>query len=124
MNHGLLFAQTVVLVVLSATILYPVVAYARNVMHTWAIVLLAATLLIFTASAVVEQFTPYVALSEGIHAVSDLTFLGAFWLFARDFVRTSPEPFEPGRGGDAPSFDETGGFEQADVDGGNDANGE
>lgn len=111
MNWGLvLLGQTVALVTLSLLVVYPVYAHAENVMHTRGVVLVAVTLLVFTASSLVDQFTPYVALAEGIHAVSDLTFLAAFYLFAREFVRTDEmDGLEPPAG--APNG---GGFDDAD----------
>lgn len=106
----ILLGRTVALVALNLLVVYPIWAYAQNVMHTRAIVLLSVTLLVFTASSLVEQFTPYVALAEGIHAVPDLTLLGALYLFAREFVGTDDDavietPAGSRRGG---------GFEDAD----------
>ena len=104
-----LLGQTVVLVTLSLLLVYPVYAHAQNVMHTWGIVLLAATMLVFTTSSLVGQFTPYVALAEAIHAVSDLTLFAALYLFAREFIRPAgTEEFET-----PPAAREGGGFEDA-----------
>lgn len=106
----ILVAQTVALVTLSLLVVYPVAAYAQNVMHTWGIILLSVTLLVFTVSSLVDQFTPYVALAEGIHAVSDLTLFGALYLFAREFVGTDGD-----EGIETPAVSrEGGGFEDAD----------
>ena len=108
LSETFLLAQTVVLVLLSLFILYPVVAHAQNVMHTDAIVLLAVSLLVFTASSLVEELLGLVVIAELIHTVSDVTFVSAIWLFAREFV---------GRDG---GFDDDrisgyeGGFEDAD----------
>lgn len=87
MSRAFLAAQTVLLVVLSLGLLYPVVAHAQNVMHTRAVVLLAASLLVFTGSSVVEQFVAIPALAEGLHALADLAVAAALWLFAREFIR-------------------------------------
>ncbi|MFD1526366.1 hypothetical protein, partial [Halolamina salina] len=54
-SHALLTVQTVVLVTISLAILYPVVAYSRSVLHTEAIVALAASTLVFTVGSLVEQ---------------------------------------------------------------------
>lgn len=54
MSVHVLATQTVVLVVVSLAILYPVVAYARTLLYTNAVMLLAASVLVFTAGSVLE----------------------------------------------------------------------
>lgn len=105
MTDALFLVETGALVVLSAVLLYLVVAYARNVMHRTAVVLLAATLLIYTASAIVEHVFGLPVVGEAIHLASDLTFLGAFWLFAREFIATDTARFEPAESAPEGGFD-------------------
>lgn len=83
-----LLVQTAILVALSLAVIYPVVAYARHVMHAEAIALLATALLVFTVSTLIEAFTGMQALAEGVHALSNVAFAAAIWLFAREFIRT------------------------------------
>jgi|AntRauTorcE11898_2_1112593.scaffolds.fasta_scaffold03534_6 hypothetical protein len=110
-----LVAQTVVLVAISLAILYPVVAYARTLLYTEAVTMLATSLLVFTAGSIVEEGLGMVTASEGIYLLSALCFAAATWLFAREFVR-------PGSGGfdvdDTASRASTGFDGAADVDAG------
>ncbi|GAB7014139.1 hypothetical protein ACFQEQ_15265 [Halolamina salina] len=95
-SHALLTVQTVVLVTISLAILYPVVAYSRSVLHTEAIVALAASTLVFTVGSLVEQALGRPVAAEGIYFLSCLALALAVWLFAREFVR----PGETGFGTD------------------------
>ncbi|UIP01101.1 hypothetical protein Hbl1158_07075 [Halobaculum sp. CBA1158] len=110
-----LLVQTLALVSLSVLLVYPTVAYAPNVMHTWGIGLLATTLLVFTVSSIIAQFTPYEALAEAVHAAADLTLLGALYLFAREFVRVDDDPTDGVETHAVATDDDTdGGFERAE----------
>lgn len=87
--------ETTVLVALSVTLLSVVARYAHNVMHTRAVILLAVTLLLFTLSSVVEHLLGMALAGEVLHVGSDLTFLWAFWLFAREFVLVEERELAP-----------------------------
>lgn len=91
--HGVLFVQTVVLVVVSLAVLYPVVAYARTLLYTDAVAMLSASLLVFTAGSLVEEGLGMVTASEAIYLLSALCFAAAVWLFAREFVRIGSGSF-------------------------------
>lgn len=84
---SVLLVQTAVLVFVSLAVLYPVVAYARTLLYTGAVAMLAASLLVFTAGSLAEGGLGMVAAAEGIYLLSALCFAAAVWLFAREFVR-------------------------------------
>lgn len=92
-SHVLLTVQTAVLVAISLAILYPVVAYSRSVLHTEAIVALAASTLLFTVGSLVEQALGRPVVAEGIYLLSAVAFGLAVWLFAREFVRPGETAF-------------------------------
>lgn len=94
MSIHVLAVQTAVLVVVSLAILYPVVAYAQTLLHTDAVSLLAASVLVFTAGAVLEEGLGTTTAAEGIYLLSSLCFAGSVWLFAREFVRVSGSSFD------------------------------
>lgn len=94
MSVHVLAAQTVVLVVVSLAILYPVVAHARTLLYTEAVTLLAASVLVFTAGSVLEGGLGMVTAAEGTYLLSCLCFAGSVWLFAREFVRLNDSSFE------------------------------
>jgi hypothetical protein len=95
-GHGLLLFQTVLLVAISLSVLYPVVAYSRSVLHTEAIVMLAVSTFAFTVGSVVEQGMGMVVAAEGVYLFSAVLFAAAIWLFAREFVRSGEASFEDG----------------------------
>lgn len=113
MTAHLLTIQTVVLVVVSLAVLYPVVAYSRSVLHTEAIVALALSTFVFTVGSVVEQGLGHPVAAEGIYLLSAVAFGLAVWLFAREFVR----PGATGFGDDTASWGDgaasEGGFAEA-----------
>lgn len=92
MTH-LLVAQTAVLVVVSLAVLYPVVAYARTLLYTNAVAMLAASLLVFTSGSLAEEGLGMATASEGLYLLSCLCFAGSVWLFAREFVRIDAGSF-------------------------------
>ncbi|WP_053946989.1 hypothetical protein [Halolamina sediminis] len=92
-SHLLLTVQTAVLVTISLAILYPVVAYSRSVLHTEAIVALAASTLVFTVGSLVEQALGRPVVAEGIYLLSGIVLGLAVWLFAREFVRPGETAF-------------------------------
>lgn len=108
MSH-ILLAQTAVLVAVSLAILYPVVAYARTLLYTGAVTMLAASLLVFTGGSIVEEGLGLIAASEGLYLLSALCFAGAVWLFAREFVRIDSGGFdvEAANPGASPGFADT-----------------
>ncbi|NHX35068.1 MULTISPECIES: hypothetical protein [Halolamina] len=118
MSVHVLAAQTAVLVVVSLAILYPVVAYARTLLYTDAVSLLAASVLVFTAGSVLEEGLGMTTASEGTYLFSCLCFAASVWLFAREFVRVGGSSFDAddapassgfgGETGDAPSPSEQG----------------
>lgn len=86
-----MLAQTVLLLAFSLLIVYPVWAYAQNVMHTEAIILLAISLLFITAGAAVESFLHLALTAHVFHVLSALTFTASQWKFAREFLRFEEE---------------------------------
>lgn len=86
-----LLAQTVLLLAFSLLIVYPVWAYAQNVMHTKAVVLLAISLLCITAGAGVESFLHAELTARVFHLLSAITFTASQWRFAREFLRFERE---------------------------------
>ncbi|MBP1986230.1 hypothetical protein [Halolamina salifodinae] len=113
MSH-ILIAQTVVLVAVSLAVLYPVVAYARTLLYTEAVAMLAASLLVFSAGSLVEEGLGMVTPAEGVYLLSALCFAGAAWLFAREFIRIDSGGFDADDAtpGASPGF-----AEAADTDG-------
>jgi len=92
-SHLLLTVQSAVLVAISLAILYPVVAYSRTVLHTEAIVALAASTLVFTVGSLVGQALGRPVVAEGIYLLSGIVLGLAVWLFAREFVRPGETAF-------------------------------
>lgn len=106
-----LIVQTILLVVVSFLLVYPVVAYAQNVAHTRGLLLLAGSFMVLTLTYVAS----FVFHMDLVSSVLDLiaALLAAFgtWQFARPFVRLD--------GGDVetPTVGEPkGGFESAGDD--------
>ncbi|GAB7094110.1 hypothetical protein JCM30237_12620 [Halolamina litorea] len=103
-THALVLVQTALLVGISLAIIYPVVAYSRSVLHTEAIVTLAASMLTFTAGALIEEAMGMAVVAEGVYFLSAVSFGGSVWLFAREFVSPGESGFgaddgpEPGAG--------------------------
>ncbi|MFW5934399.1 MAG: hypothetical protein ACOCQL_00955 [Halolamina sp.] len=105
MSIHVLAVQTAVLVAVSLAILYPVVAYARTLLHTEAVVLLAASVLVFTAGSLFEEGLGMTTVSEGTYLLSCLLFAGSVWLFAREFVRLGEPSFHADDGPTAGEFE-------------------
>lgn len=106
-----MIAQTSVLIIVSLLIVYPVVAYSRNVAHTRGLLLLAGSFMVLTFTYVASYFFHM----DTTSAVLDLTaaILAALgsWQFARPFVR-----FGGGEVGPTEPTNATGGFESAGDD--------
>lgn len=96
--NGLLVFQTVLLVAISLSVLYPVVAHSRSVLHTEAIVTLAVSTLVFTVGSLAEQGLGNTVAAEGIYLCSAVLFGASVWLFAREFVRAGEASFGVGDG--------------------------
>ena len=112
----LFVAQTATLVVTSLLLVYPVVAYARNVAYTRGLALLSAALFVLTATYVATFFYDLPVVSSLLDLLgATLVALGT-WEFARPFVRTGDD-VDP-TAGNVPADSEraTGGFERAGDD--------
>lgn len=125
MSTHVLLAQTAILGLVSLAVLYPVVAHARTLLYTDAVVMLAASVLVFTAGALVEEGLGMVTAAEGIYLLSAVAFATAVWLFAREFIRIDDGSFtvddvtQPGASpgfGDAVEADESAGVEHGFAD--------
>lgn len=112
-------AQTTSLVITSLLVIYPVVAYARNVAHTRGLVLLAAAFLTLTVSYVAWILLGMPVVSSALDLVAALLGAAGIWQFARPFVHFGGDDVENFDGedvGTAPVGDATGGFESAGED--------
>lgn len=107
----LYFAQTALLLLGSALLLYPVVAYARNVAYTEGVVALSLSLFLLTGSYVLGGAGAPLWTRSGLSLLSAVVATVGVWYFARSFVDT---------GGDGPGTDDgqdtTGGFDSAGDD--------
>ncbi|MFC7080556.1 hypothetical protein [Halorussus caseinilyticus] len=104
-------AQTTMLVITSALLVYPVVAYARNVAHTRGLLLLAGAFLTLTVSYVASVPFGMTLVSSALDLAAALLAAAGVWQFARPFVRLD--------GGDVETTgvaDTAGGFESAGDD--------
>lgn len=110
-NTFVLIAQTTTLVVASLLLVYPVVAYRRNVAHTRGLLLLAGAFLVLMATYVASFVFDMSLASAALDLIAALLAAAGVWEFARPFVRISDRDFE------TPTTDETsGGFESAGDD--------
>lgn len=108
-------AQTATLIITSLLLVYPVVAYARNVAYTRGLVLLSAALFVLTGTYVATFFYHFPVVSSGLDLLgATLVALGT-WEFARPFVHTDDD--DP-TAANVPTDSErtTGGFERAGDD--------
>ncbi|UPV99747.1 hypothetical protein M0R88_14655 [Halorussus gelatinilyticus] len=114
-------AQTTMLVITSVLLVYPVVAYARNVAHTRGLLLLAAGFLTLTFSYVASVPLGMSLVSSLLDFAASVFAAAGIWQFARPFVRLDGRDVETptggdATGGDAAGDDVTGGFESAGDD--------
>ncbi len=113
-------AQTTMLVLTSALLVYPVVAYARNVAHTRGLLLLAGSFLTLTVSYVASIPLGLSVVSSVLNLVASILVAAGVWQFARPFVLLDGHEVERPTGGahgdDATGDDATGGFESAGDD--------
>ncbi|WP_166035596.1 hypothetical protein [Halorussus pelagicus] len=101
-------AQTSMLVITTVLLVYPTVAYARNVAHTRGLLLLAAAFLSLTFSYV-ASIPLELSLVSAVFDFSASVFTAAgIWQFARPFVRMDDRDVETTTADDA-----SGGFESA-----------
>lgn len=84
-----LIGQAVVLTLTSLVIVYPLVAYARNVAHTEAFIMLALALFSVTFVTISEYVLGMVALAHLFRFAGGVFALAGTWFFARDFIRVS-----------------------------------
>jgi hypothetical protein len=105
-------AQTTILVITSALLVYPLVAYARNVAHTRGLLLLSGAFLVLMTTYVASFVFHAGVVSSVLDLTSaTLTALG-LWEFARPFVRFDGSEVET----TATVTETSGGFESAGDD--------
>lgn len=107
----LYFAQTALLLLGSALLLYPVLAYARNVAYTEGVLALSLSLFLLTGSYVLGALGTALWIRNGVSLVSAIVATVGVWFFARSFVDLETDR---SRTDDVP--DTTGGFDSAGDD--------
>ncbi|WP_162224164.1 hypothetical protein [Halorussus salinus] len=119
LNSFVFVAQTTMLVLTSALLVYPVVAYARNVAHTRGLLLLGGAFLSLTVSYVASVPLGMSLVSSAFDFVASVLAAAGVWQFARPFLRLDGHevgrPTGDGTPDDDPD-DATGGFESAGDD--------
>ena len=104
-------AQTTMLVIASVLLVYPTVAYARNVAYTRGLLLLAAAFLSLTVSYVASIPLGLSLVSAVLDLSASVLAAAGIWQFARPFVHVDD------RGVETPTVnDASGGFESAGDD--------
>jgi len=81
-----LFGQSVVLTLTSIVIIYPLVAYARNVAHTEAFVMLALALFSVTFVTIFEFVLDMFTVANVFRLAGGVFVFAGIWFFARDFI--------------------------------------
>lgn len=104
-------AQTMVLVIASVLLAYPIVAYAQNVAHTRGLLLLSGAFLVLMFTYVVSFVFHLPVVSGVLDLVSATLAALGIWQFARPFVR-----FEGGEVETTTVGETSGGFESAGDD--------
>jgi len=84
-----LIGQAVVLTLTSLVMIYPLVAYARNVAHTEAFIMLALALFSVTFVTIFEYILDMIAVAHLFRFIGGAFVLAGTWFFARDFIRVS-----------------------------------
>ncbi|WP_276301126.1 hypothetical protein [Halorussus lipolyticus] len=105
-------AQTTMMVLTSALLVYPVLAYAQNVAHTRGLLLLSGAFLALTVSYVAAIPLGMTLTSAVLDVVSALLAALGLWQFARPFVRFDGGEVEA----TVTVTDSSGGFESAEED--------
>lgn len=82
-----LFAQAALLLLTSALLVYPVVAYARNVAYTEGIVFLALALFATTVVGVLDFVLDATTAANAVRVLGAVFAFAGVWFFSRDFVR-------------------------------------
>lgn len=77
---------TFLLLAVSLLIVYPIVAYARNVAYTEAFVLLATGFFVLTVIGILEIVFAMDAAADVLRPVAAAAALAGTWFFAREFV--------------------------------------
>jgi len=88
LSEYLLLGQAVVLLVTSLLLVYPVVAYARNVAYTEALVSLALAFFTVTLVGVLDFVFHATTAANVLRLLGGALALIGVWLFARDFIET------------------------------------
>lgn len=96
--EAVLFAQAVVLIITTALLVYPVVAYARNVAYTEAFVLLALSFASVAAVGALDFVIGAHTASNAVRVVGAVFAVAGVWFFARDFVQVGGSADRPGFG--------------------------
>ncbi|WP_135828516.1 hypothetical protein [Halorussus halobius] len=110
----LFVAQTATLVIASALVAYPVVAYARNVAYTRGLALLSASLFVLTATYVVTFFYHRPVVSGALDLLGALLAALGTWEFAEPFVRVGGDGLDAtAADGSTATEQSAGGFEGA-----------
>lgn len=106
-----MIAQTTALIFVSLLLVYPLVAYARNVAHTRGLALLAGAFLALTSTYAVTFLYQLSTVSAILDLFAALLAAGGVWEFARPFVGSDEREIE------ALTVEESsGGFESARSD--------
>ena len=82
----ILFGQSAVLTITSIVIIYPLVAYARNVAHTEAFVMLALALFSVTFVTIFEFVLGMFTVANFFRLLGGIFVLAGIWFFARGFI--------------------------------------
>ena len=104
-------AETTAMVIASLLLVYPIVAYARNVAYTRGLLLLAVSFLTITVSYIVHIIYQMGLLSAALDLIAAVVAAAGVWQFARPFVRFGDETIETQTTSGA-----TGGFDSAGDD--------
>lgn len=82
----ILLAQAALLLITSGLLIYPVLAYARNVAYTEGILFLAFAFFATTAVGVIDFVFGATTVANGVRLLGAASALAGVWFFARDFV--------------------------------------
>lgn len=86
---SLLLVQTILLVVTSGFLLYPVLAYSRNVVHRTGVICLSISFFLLTISYALSFVLHRPVLSSITDFTSASFAATGLWFFARSFIRTA-----------------------------------
>lgn len=108
--------QTGLLLAASALLIYPVLAYARNVAYTEGVVALSASLFVLTVAYVLGALDAALWVRNAVSFLSAVLAGVGIWYFARSFVSVGDENVPVGRG----DADDAGAVERGGFDSGQD----